>query len=112
MKIVLSILCALLFAPHVQAFDPTTAPSKKPPVIGMTMDHALAYYGEPFHRVVVDGTEQWYYHLKFAEVYGRAFVPFRFDSDDVRMGRITFGRNRKITSFDWSRTVLDRLAAN
>ena len=67
----------------------------------MTMSHTLAYYGEPFHRAVVDGNVTWYYHLKFAEVYGRAIVPFRFESDNVRLGIITFGPDKKIRSFDW-----------
>ena len=87
--------------PAAWALDHSIAPSKKPPAVGMTMSHALAYYGEPFHRAVVDGRERWFYHLKFAEVYGRAMVPFRFESDNVTLGSLTFGPDRKVVSFDW-----------
>ena len=97
-------------ASAAQALDPSISASKKPPVIGMTMSRALAYYGEPFHRVVMDGSERWFYHLKFAEVYGRAFVPFEFDSDNVQLGSITFGLDKKIRSIDWQPFQLDTLS--
>ena len=70
----------------------------------MTMHEALAYYGEPFHRAVVDGNERWFYYLKFLEVYGRVLVPFRFDSDNVHLGSMTFGPDKKVKSYDWVQT--------
>ncbi len=107
MKVLLAVLClGLLTITRALALDPTTAPEKHRPYVGMAMDQALAYYGAPFHRANVEGGERWYYHLKFAEVYGRAFVPFWFDSDNVRLGSITFGADRKVKSVDWNAVVL------
>ena len=108
-KLALAVLCSLWMASAVQALDHSTAPSKKPPVIGMTMSDALAYYGEPYRRAVVNGNATWFYYLKFAEVYGRAIVPFRFESDNVRLGSITFGPDKKIRSSDWQRLPRDLL---
>ena len=110
MKLLLVVLCSLLMVPAARALDPSIAPSKKPPTVGMTMSRALAYYGEPFHRAVVGGREQWFYHLKFAEVYGREIVPFRFESDNVTMGSITFGPDKKVVAFDWRPVGRDLLS--
>ena len=107
MKTVLVLIGCLLMATTTRALDPTIAPSKNRPFVGMTMDHARSYYGRPYHSAIVDGEERWYYFLKFSEVYGRAFVPFRFDSDNVHYGSITFGPDKKVKSFDWNRTVLN-----
>ena len=104
MKLALAVLCSLLMTPTLWALDPSIAPSKHRPAVGMTMHEALAYYGEPFHRAVVDGNERWFYHLKFLEVYGRALVPFRFDSDNVHLGSMTFGPDKKVKSYDWVQT--------
>ncbi len=107
MKKCVLLFCCLFILSTARGLDPTIAPSKKRPFVGMTMESARSYYGEPFHHAVVNGQERWYYFLKFSEVYGRAFVPFRFDSDDVRFGSITFGQDKKINSVDWNPIVLD-----
>ena len=47
------------------------------------------------------GGERWYYRLKFNEVYGRAFVPFYYDSPNVRWGSIDFGPDGRARAYDW-----------
>ncbi len=80
----------------------TTSPPKDRPAIGMTRARATAYYGAPFMRGAIEnGGERWYYRLKFNEVYGRAFVPFYFDSPNVRWGSIDFGPDGRVRAFDW-----------
>ena len=71
----------------------------------MTKDEVTAYYGAPYHRVVSGPDEQWYYKLKYSEVYGRAMVPFEVDSDNVTLGSITFGADGRVKRYDWAHTV-------
>ncbi len=68
----------------------------------MTQAKILALYGEPRHRARLDGREVWYYRLKFAEVYGRAIVPFEFSSDNVTLGEITFAPDGRVASIVWN----------
>ena len=75
--------------------------SKRAPHVGMTMAETLARYGEPFNRVSRASGERWVYRLKFNEVYGRAWVPFFIDSDNVRLGTIDFGQDHRVRTFDW-----------
>ena len=67
----------------------------------MTKDKAKSYYGAPFTQMALSDGERWYYRLKFDEVYGRAMVPFYYDSLNVRWGSIDFGRDGRIRSFNW-----------
>ncbi len=69
----------------------------------MTKRQVSTYYGEPFHRVGSGQGEMWFYRLKFDEVYGRAWVPFQFDSYNIYPGTITFDAAGKVKSFDWNR---------
>ncbi len=70
----------------------------------MTKAQVAAYYGEPFQRVGFGEDERWFYRLKFNEVYGKAWVPFEFDSDNVSPGSVTFDAAGKIKSYDWRHT--------
>ena len=80
----------------------TTSAPKDRPTLGMTKAQAAAYYGQPFTRGPVEhGGERWYYRLKFNEVYGRAFVPFYYDSPNVRWGSIDFGADGRARAYDW-----------
>ena len=106
MRKLFAVLCFLVFlAPSARSIDPWTGPTRKPPHHGMTKAAAAAYYGEPYHRVASGRDERWYYRLKYSEVYGKAWVPFEFDSDNVRLGSITFGPDGKIKGYDWKHTV-------
>lgn len=104
MKILLGVGCCWLVGllGSAQAQDMTISPSKKPPFLGMTKAQALARYGEPWHHAAVPQGEQWFYHLKFAEVYGRAFVPFWYSSENVNLGVITFGPKGTVTRYAWN----------
>ena len=100
----LILLAGLVFAACAQAEtndNGTTAPSKRRPVVGMTKDDAKSYYGTPFTQMSLAKGERWYYRLKFNEVYGRALVPFYFDSPNVRWGSIDFGPDGRVKAFDW-----------
>lgn len=79
----------------------TTSAPKDRPTLGMTKARAAAYYGEPFTKGVIENGERWYYRLKFNEVYGRALVPFYYDSPNVRWGSIDFGPDGRARAFDW-----------
>ena len=79
----------------------TTSAPKDRPVVGMTKARAAAYYGEPFVTGAIENGERWYYRLKFNEVYGRALVPFYYDSPNVRWGSIDFGPDGRARGFDW-----------
>ncbi len=79
----------------------TTGAPKERPVMGMTKAKAKAYYGEPFTQMALSNGERWYYRLKFNEVYGRALVPFYFDSANVRWGSIDFGSDGRVKALDW-----------
>ena len=99
-------LCYLAsFAPAAGAIDPWTGPTRQAPHHGMTRAEVAAYYGEPYHRVAAGPGERWYYRLKYSEVYGRTFVPFEFDGDNVTLGSITFGADGKVKHYDWKHTV-------
>ena len=90
--------------PAAWSIDSSTSYSRKPPHRGMTMAQVSAYYGQPYRRIGSGEEEQWVYRLKFAEVYGKAWVPFEFDSDNVTLGTITFGPDGKVRRYDWRRT--------
>ena len=77
--------------------------SKPPPHVGMTREEAHKLYGEPFQRAAVANGERWWYRLKYNEVYGRAWVPFMTNSDNVRLGNVEFGPNGRVRAFDWQR---------
>ena len=76
------------------------------PRFGMTRVEAEQYYGRPFNQTVTAQGERWYYRLKFNEVYGRAFVPFYYDSPNVRWGTIDFDKNGRVKAFDWQTPLL------
>ena len=97
----------LLAAPSLRAqtdWDNLSASRSKPrPHVGMTREEAHKVYGEPFQRVAVANGERWWYRLKFGEVYGRAWVPFMTNSDNVHLGNVEFGPNGRVRAFDWRR---------
>ncbi len=105
-KLLLSVAVGIAFATGSASAQSTnngtTSPAKDRPVIGMTKARAETYYGVPFTRGTIEnGGERWYYRLKFNEVYGRALVPFYFDSANVRWGSIDFGPDGRVRGFDW-----------
>ena len=104
-KFVVMLGLLLTFSSVAWAIDPWSGPTRKAPRHGMTRAEALDYYGEPYRRVVSGQDELWYYRLKFSEVYGKAWVPFEFDGDNVRLGSITFGLDGKIRCYDWTHAV-------
>ena len=99
--IALSIVLAAGSATAQSSNNGTTSTPKDRPVIGMTKARAAAYYGEPFTKGIIENGERWYYRLKFNEVYGRALVPFYYDSPNVRWGSIDFGPEGRVRAFDW-----------
>ena len=106
MKILLGVWCCWLvgLAGLARGQEMSISPPKKPPFLGMTKAQALARYGEPWHHSAgPQGGEQWFYHLKFSEVYGRAFVPFWYSSENVNLGVITFGPKGTVTRYHWNR---------
>ena len=98
-------LAAASAAPQLSSNNGTSSPPKTAPTVGMTKDRAQTYYGEPFTRSVDKNGERWYYRLKFDEVYGRAWVPFYYDSPNVRWGTIDFGPDGRVRGYDWVRTA-------
>ena len=111
MKTFLAVLFAgALLAVHATAEtatnNGTTSVPKDRPVVGMTKEKARSYYGAPFTQMALPKGERWFYRLKFDEVYGRAMVPFYYDSYNVRWGSIDFGLDGRVMSSDWRRVVL------
>ena len=102
MRTFLVFLCLVGWTVSAAAQNPLTKPPKPPPRRGMSKAQVLARYGEPRHHAVLDGAEVWYYRVKFNEVYGRAFVPFEFSSENVVLGKIFFNPAGKIARFDWT----------
>ena len=103
-KLLLAVFGAILAAGSAVADSSnngTTSAPKDRPSVGMTKARTAAYYGEPFLRGAIKDGERWYYRLKFNEVYGRAFVPFYYDSPNVRWGTIDFGPDGRVRGFDW-----------
>ena len=99
-------LAAVSASAQLSSNNGTTSSPKTAPTVGMTKDRAKAYYGEPFTRYPVKNGERWYYRLKFDEVYGRAWVPFYYDSPNVRWGSIDFGPDGRVRGYDWQRVAL------
>ena len=104
-KFLVTLGCLALFIPTVWSIDAWTGPTRKAPHHGMTKSEVAAYYGEPYRRVGSGLNEHWYYRLKFSEVYGKTWVPFEFDSDNVTLGIITFGPDGKVKRYDWTHAV-------
>lgn len=96
------LFCAAAFCATARASDSTSRPYKPRPRLGMTEAEVVARYGEPYHRVVTAQGLVWYYRLKFGEVYGKEFVPFQYDSDNVYLGVITFDASHRIHSLVWN----------
>lgn len=101
----IAFFCATVLCPLAYSSDPTSRPYKQPPFLGMTQAQVFARYGEPYHRVVTEKGPQWYYRLKFGEVYGREFVPFQYDSDNVYLGVITFDPAGSVRRIVWNHSV-------
>ncbi len=101
-SILIILFCVAAFCATTRASDSTSRPYKPRPRLGMTEAEVVSRYGEPYHRVITEGRAVWYYRLKFGEVYGKEFVPFQYDSDNVYLGVINFDANGRIHSLVWN----------